>query len=69
MKLLRKITLENTEDGHFKEWVGELYDDDTVITRWGIIGNDLNSKMFPNAGEEFLNKKEKEKLRKGYQPV
>jgi predicted DNA-binding WGR domain protein len=72
MKLIRKITLENTQDGHFKRWIGELYDDDTVITRWGraeLDDDTFQSKMFPKAGENFLNKKEREKLGKGYEPV
>lgn len=70
MKLIRKITLENTQDNHFKVWHGELYDNDDVITRWGAIHADvLQSKMFPKAGKDFLNKKEHEKLKKGYKPV
>ncbi len=69
MKLIRKIELECVDGEHFKGWVGELYDDDTVITRWGRIGADYQSKMFPNVGELFLNKKENEKLKKGYEPV
>lgn len=70
MKLKRKITLECVDGEHSKTWVGELYDDDTVITRWGRLDAEvLQSKMFPGAGEDFLNKKEKEKLKKNYTPV
>jgi hypothetical protein len=69
MKLIRKIKLENTNGGHNKEWIGELYDNHDVITRWGKIDSLLQSKLFPGMGEEFLNKKESEKLKKGYEPV
>ena len=69
MKLIRKIELDCIDGEHFKTWVGELYDDETVITRWGRISNELQSKMFPNVGENFLNKKEKEKLKKGCEPT
>lgn len=69
-QLIRKIKLENTHAHHYKQWIGELYNNGTVITRWGKIDDEnLQSKMFPNAGEDFLNKKEKEKLSKGYLPV
>ncbi len=69
MKLIRKIKLECIDIDHCKEWVGELYDNGDVITRWGKIDYDLQSKMFPRAGTSFLDKKEKEKLAKGYEPV
>ena len=66
MKLVKEIELINVEDGHNKIWIGELYDNNTVITRWGKIGYDLQSKMITDAGEEFFYKKIKEKKRKGY---
>ena len=73
--LVKKITLVCADasgdiDGiqHNKVWYGELYDDDTVITRWGRVGYPLQSKTFPGKGESFLLKKREEKLgdRKGY---
>jgi len=67
--LTKKIMLECVDGIHNKQWIGELYDDNTVITRWGKIGNDLQSKEFPNVGENFLLQKEKEKIRKGYVPM
>ena len=66
MKLVKEIELINVEDGHNKIWIGELYDNNTVITRWGKIGYGLQSKMITDAGEEFFYKKIKEKKRKGY---
>lgn len=53
-------------NSHNKVWIGELYDDKTVVTRWGKVGAQLQSKEFPDAGEEFLMKKQNEKLKKGY---
>ncbi len=73
--LVKKVTLVCADasgdiDGvqHNKVWYGELYDDDTVITRWGRVGYPLQSKEFPGKGEAFLLKKREEKLgdRKGY---
>jgi predicted DNA-binding WGR domain protein len=73
--LKQKVTLVCSDasgdiDGvqHNKVWYGELYDNDDVITRWGRVGYDLQSKTFPGVGEEFLLKKKKEKMggKKGY---
>lgn len=58
-----KLVCYSIEKNHKKQWIGELYDDDTVITRWGIVGETQSSKTFPNAGVTFLRKKEHEKLR------
>lgn len=49
-----------------KFWYGELYEDDTVITKWGRVGNTPQSKTFPNKGRKFLITKRNEKKRKGY---
>lgn len=64
-KLIEKVKLVCycIEKNNKKVWIGELYDDDTVITRWGVIGETLSSKTFPGAGVSFLRKKEHEKLR------
>ena len=73
--LTKKITLVCSDasgdiDGvqHNKVWYGELYDNGDVITRWGRVGYDLQSKTFPSAGEGFLLKKKAEKTsgKKGY---
>lgn len=65
--LVKKIILVCSEikDGtqHNKCWQGELYDNDDVITRWGRVGYDLQSKTFSGVGEGFLLKKKAEKLR------
>lgn len=53
-----------------KFWYIELYSDDTVITRWGRVGDVGQSKTFPGAGVSFLEKKcrEKESERNGEIP-
>ena len=73
MKLTKEIQLINVEDGHHKQWCGQLFDDNTVITSWGKIGATPQSKEFsfetPEEAEAFLNKKETEKLKKKYVPA
>lgn len=69
MKLIRKVEMQNTEDGHSKIWIGHLFDNDLVVTEWGKIGYDTQSKSFEKAGEEFLEKKIAEKIKKGYEIV
>ena len=49
-----------------KVWTGILYDNGDVETRWGRVGNTLQSKMFPRKGREYLLQKKKEKEKKGY---
>ena len=73
--LTKKLTLIFADAGeadgvqHNKVWYGELYDNNDVVTRWGRVGYDLQSKEFPGAGESFLLTKEREKLKKGYTPA
>lgn len=68
-RLVKKIVLENTNYGHFKEWHGELYSDGTMISKWGRIGDNLASKTFPKVGKDFFYKKYREKLNKGYKQI
>ena len=67
--MVKEIYMENTTDGHNKFWDAELYDDGTVITRWGKIDKNEQSKVFPNEGEEFFEKKIEEKIKKSYVEV
>lgn len=71
-KIIEKVKLicSDVASNANKVWIGELYDNGDVITRWGrirdnsgSIENQLDSKTFPGAGETFLRKKEHEKLR------
>jgi predicted DNA-binding WGR domain protein len=66
MILIKEMEMVHTEDGHNKMWIIELYDNNTVITRWGRIGAELQSKMFLRKGVSFFNKKIQEKSNKGY---
>jgi len=68
MNLVEKIRLINVEvDSNMnRHWDGELYDDGTVITRWGRVGQGVQSKTFTGAGESFYRRKIREKERKGY---
>ena len=61
-----RLILTEADTNHNKQWIGELYDDNTVVTRWGRVGYGEQSKSFPNKGEHYLNKKVTEKLAKGY---
>jgi len=64
-----KLIFADIADNHNKWWQGELFDDGTVVTTWGRVGKGTQTKSFPGAGESFLNKKEREKLNKGYTPA
>ncbi len=69
MKLIKKVEMHNVSDGHCKQWIGHLFDNNLVVTEWGKLGYDTQSKSFPNAGLDFLEKKVKEKEKKGYEMV
>jgi poly [ADP-ribose] polymerase 2/3/4 len=49
-----------------KFWTGRLYDNGDCETLWGRVGYSGDSKYFTGAGKSFLEKKRKEKERKGY---
>lgn len=67
-KLIRKEhrIMADAETNNNKFWIGELYDNGDVITRWGRVGYDEQSKTFPGKGEKFLETKLREKEKKGY---
>ena len=52
-----------------KFWTGRLYDNGDAETLWGRVGYSGDSKMFPGAGRTFLEKKQREKEKKGYSPL
>ena len=56
-----KYIKSDVSNNNNKFWYIELYDDNTVITRWGRVGDVGQSKTFPNAGVNFLEKKCREK--------
>lgn len=52
----------------YKYWDGELLDDGTVISTFGVVGaTNPQSKNFGNVGKSFFEKKIREKLNKGYE--
>src|SRR5215216_5825549 len=61
-----RLILAEIGENHNKQWQGILYDNGDVETRWGRVGLGEQSKLFPSAGKFFLDKKKKEKLKKGY---
>lgn len=52
-----------------KFWIIEMYDDHSIITRWGRVGDDGDSKTYPfpseTAAQKFWDKKVDEKTRDG----
>ena len=56
-------------DNHNKFWRGILHDNGDVITEWGRVGYNQQSKNFPGKGKNFLDKKVREKIDKGYTPT
>lgn len=70
-KLVSKIVMTNTKNGHNKIWCGELYDDGVVITKWGPIGGWEKSKTFRKGKEAdgFLLGKMLEKEKKNYETI
>ena len=65
---IRLILVEAVSNNN-KWWTGRLFDNGDVITLWGRVGYDGDSKTFPGAGADFLRKKEREKAKKGYSPL
>ena len=65
-----KYIKSDVNNNNNKFWYIELYDDNTVITKWGRVGDTGQSKTFPGAGVGFLEKKcrEKESERNGEIP-
>ena len=69
MKVIKTVHLQYIDETSDKVWEGTLYENDDVLCAWGRYGNTLQSKLFPKAGEAFLDKKQNEKLKKGYEIV
>jgi len=64
-----RLIMADAKSNHNKFWYGFLYENGDVQTRWGRVGKSEQSKNFPNAGEIFLNRKAREKERKGYRDL
>jgi poly [ADP-ribose] polymerase 2/3/4 len=65
--LLKEVRLIKTEMGENanKWWNAQLFDDGTVKAQWGRVGYEGDSGEW-SGGETYLNKKVKEKTKKGY---
>lgn len=65
-----KYIKSDIENNNNKFWYIKLFDDGTVITEWGRVGDSGQSKTFPGVGVSFLEKKcrEKESARNGEIP-
>jgi poly [ADP-ribose] polymerase len=64
-----KLIMADIDNNNNKVWIGSLHNDGTVVCEWGRVGKNMQSKTFPNAGESFLRKKEREKEKKGYKKL
>lgn len=56
-----KYIKSDVNNNNNKWWTIQLLDDNTVITKWGRVGDVGQSKTFPGAGVGFLEKKCREK--------
>jgi len=64
-----KLIKTDVDENNNKFWEGILYENNDVFCRWGRVGNKGQSKTFLGKGKKYLDKKLKEKARKGYQPA
>jgi len=62
----KKFSLTNLGNNNNKYWNVTLYDDDTVTSIWGRQGKTSQSKTWAGAGRSFMDKKIREKEKKGY---
>ncbi|MFA7218916.1 MAG: WGR domain-containing protein [Synergistaceae bacterium] len=65
--LVEKVHLIKSDpvNNNNKFWIGELYDDDSVVCRWGRVGDTGQSKSFPSGGKKFLDSKVRSKKKSG----
>lgn len=65
--LIKEVKLIKTEvsANNNKWWIGQLFDDGTVKASWGRVGNTGESGEW-QGGDDYLQKKFREKLKKGY---
>lgn len=61
-----KLIFSEADENKNKVWIGTLFDNGDVETKWGRIGNSLQSKQFSSVGSHYLDKKAAEKRKKGY---
>lgn len=62
-----RLVFSDLKNNSYKFWDGELLDDGTVISTFGVVGaTNPQSKNFGQVGKSFFEKKIREKERKGY---
>ncbi len=62
----RKFSLTNLGNNNNKWWNVTLYDDGDVMSEWGRQGKTSQSKTWSGVGRSFMDKKIREKKKKGY---
>jgi poly [ADP-ribose] polymerase len=63
-----RLVFSDLGSNSYKYWDGELHDDDTVVSFFGVVGaKNPQSKNFGKVGKAFFDKKIREKERKGYE--
>ncbi len=69
MAITRKVKLifSDLSANSYKQWRAELHDDGRVISRFSAVGSTEQEKDYGCVGEAFLEKKIKEKTKKGYE--
>jgi len=65
---IKKFCMSSIDVNSNKIWLYELYDDDTVVCKWGRTGKGMQEKSF-SGGKYFADKKVREKIKKGYREV
>jgi poly [ADP-ribose] polymerase len=67
-KIVKEVKLICSEigDNANKYWYGRVYENGDFESEWGRVGVTKDSKLFPGGGERMLEKKVKEKNKKGY---
>jgi predicted DNA-binding WGR domain protein len=61
----RKFSLTELGTNHNKFWNVTLYDNGDVMSLWGRQGDSGQTKSWPSAGKSFMEKKIREKEKKG----
>jgi len=64
----KKYVLSSIDVNSNKVWQYELYDDNSVVCKWGRVGKGMQSKTF-SGGKHFAEGKVREKIKKGYREV
>ena len=62
----KKFSLTNLGNNNNKFWNVTLYDNGDVMSEWGRQGDSGQSKTWPSVGRSFMDKKIREKEKKGY---